>query len=152
VKDDKYEKPKNIPKKMHLRIINNKSNDDCVKEVREKFSEEHKILSYKEEREQEEFKFDEIEYSQDGNNEDLVVKNLMDVVEKNCSEEEKCKIEKRVRNVVKSVDYQYETDKKIIKIKSLLFNNFNVFGEDNFLDYLSMKGIINVCGKNGIGK
>src|SRR3989338_8693224 len=64
-------------------------------------------------------------------NED-VVKRLMDYIhenydEKNITQEEKEKMKDILENILKDINYNFDTEKK-------------------------MKGVINVCGKNGIGK
>ena len=65
-------------------------------------------MSFNEEREQEEFKFDDTDSIQEICNEEVVVKRLMDVANKKYSEEETKIMKERLDKIVKNIEYQYE--------------------------------------------
>jgi DNA repair exonuclease SbcCD ATPase subunit len=66
--------------------------------------------------------------------------------------DKKKKIEEKIKETIKSIEYNYDTNKRDIKLKNLSFNNFNIYGENNYIDFEQMKGIMNICGKNATGK
>jgi len=149
------DKPEKIPKKINLRIKYTKCTEEYIKSIYNKIGKDQEILSYVEYKEQEEYMLNKIE-DEKNSNED-VVKRLMDYIhenydEKNITQEEKEKMKDILENILKDINYNFDTEKKMIKIKRLMFNNFNIYGGGNCIDYTKLKGVINVCGKNGIGK
>lgn len=68
------------------------------------------------------------------------------------SKKEKKEINLLINELMENINYEYSSNEKHIKLKNIWFNNFNVYSNDNFINYQDLHGIINVCGPNGIGK
>lgn len=156
IKKNKVKNDLSWPEKTNLRVIHRDCDDEFIKSTHEKISQQTKIMSYKEEKEQKEFMYGDIKQDgiQEVQDDENTVKTLVNYIKKNenYDDEERKDAKKILESTVKDIKYNYETNKKNIKLKSLIFNNFNVYGGGNCLDYTSMKGIINISGKNGIGK
>lgn len=168
IKNNTLEKYDNsiVPKNINLRIIHENSDAESVAKVFDEMSKKHKILSYHQEKKTNEINFTkDKEDSKEILDEKTCIKNLISYIKKNNSEkdnkdneeidnskEENKEIEKIITEKIKEIDYKYNSEKKNIKLKSLCFNNFNVYGQDNYIDYSSLKGIVNISGQNGIGK
>lgn len=157
IKDDKVNDLPDLPQNVNLRIIHSGSSEEYIKSVYTKVSDKSIIVNFEDKKEQNEFIFSDVKADEvhEVNNDETTVERLTKYIEDNYddyTEEDKKEIESILRKVISGLDYNYDTHKKSIKLKSLMFNNFNVYGGGNCIDYSSMKGIINVCGKNGIGK
>ena len=160
IKDDKVKDIPDLlqlPQNVNLRIIHNGSSEEYIKSIYTKVSDKSSIVNFEEKKEQNEFIFTDVKADEvhEINNNETTIERLTKYIADNYddyTEEDKKEIESILRKVIGGLDYNYDIHKKSIKLKSLMFNNFNVYGGGNCIDYSSMKGIINVCGKNGIGK
>jgi DNA repair exonuclease SbcCD ATPase subunit len=87
-------------------------------------------------------------------NDEMAIKILNQYIDVNYnfSKKEKEELNDALFDMIKNIKYEYLSTEKNIKLKEIYFNNFNVYSSDNFIDYKSLNGIINICGKNGIGK
>jgi DNA repair exonuclease SbcCD ATPase subunit len=146
-----------VPKNINLRIIYENSDNAFVDEIYNEISKSHNIMSYFPEKKSKEIKFVEEKEGEDEIvDEKSLVKKLMEYIKKNkdenMSDEDYKKIEELINEKIKEIDYKYSTEKRNIKLKNLCFNNFNIYGEDNCIDFEALKGIVNVSGPNGIGK
>lgn len=145
-------------KKTYLRIKYEDSDSSKLSEIINKISKKTKILSWKYEDETIEkiFNYDGVK---NGNiekidNDIITVERLMKYIGEKykLDDDKKIRIEEKIKETVKTIGYDYESNKRDIKIRSLSFSNFNTYGENNNIDFDEMKGIINICGKNAIGK
>lgn len=88
-------------------------------------------------------------------NKDEIKKSLIDYISKHIDnyESKQKKINDKIEHIIKNeIEYNYEKmiiNFEILKIK---FNNFNVFDENNFINYENLNGIITINNKNGVGK
>lgn len=57
-----------------------------------------------------------------------------------------------IAKIMKEIGYDYTSIEKNIVLKSLEFDNFNIYGEKNFIDYTKLQNIVGIFGKNHIGK
>lgn len=154
VKYDESEVPKNI----NLRIIHEESDEDKVNAIYDKIKSKHNILSYS----KMEKKY-QIEYLNEKTDEDTEIlkdnetsiNKLMEYIEKNdknITSNEKKEIEKILKDKMTELNYEYDTTTRNMKLKNVMFNNFNIYNENNVIDYENLKGIINLSGENGTGK
>jgi DNA repair exonuclease SbcCD ATPase subunit/DNA repair exonuclease SbcCD nuclease subunit len=164
---EKYDKTI-VPKNINLRIIYENCETDFVAKIYDDISKDHKIMSYQQEKRDSEINFTkDKEDNKDVLDEKSCIKNLINYIKKNNfdkdkdknSDEEKVEKDNEINEMetiisekIKEIDYKYNSEKRNIKLKSLCFNNFNVYGQDNYIDYSALKGIVNVSGQNGIGK
>lgn len=156
IMNDKVSEPTEMPKNVNLRIIHRGTSDECIKMLKDKISITSSIVGVEEKKEQTELTFDnvvsgEMQVEQDA---EMTIQRLVKYVDENCENTKNSvdDISDTLKRIVGELDYNYDTHKKSIKLKSLMFKNFNVYGDKNCIDYASMNGIMNVCGKNGIGK
>lgn len=156
IKDNVTKEYIEFPQNVNLRIIHCGTDEELVKLIHDKIAKNVNIISYKEENNQTGFTYDEIKdgHTQEINNDQIVIDRLIKYIDENYvpTPEDNKQINHILTKIVNKINYNYESNKKNIKLKSLMFNNFNVYGVGNCVDYSSMKGIINICGKNGIGK
>jgi DNA repair exonuclease SbcCD ATPase subunit/DNA repair exonuclease SbcCD nuclease subunit len=166
---EKYDKTI-VPKNINLRIIYENCETEFIAKIYDDISKDHKIMSYQQEKRDSEIIFTkDKEDNKEILDEKSCIKNLINYIKKNNfdkdkdknSDEEKVEKEKDneineietiISEKIKEIDYKYNSEKRNIKLKSLCFNNFNVYGQDNYIDYSALKGIVNVSGQNGIGK
>jgi hypothetical protein len=146
-------------KKTYLRIKYEDSNANKLSEILDKISKNTEILNWKYEDETvgNIFNYDGEKKKSDVekiDNDTVSVERLMKYINENykLDEEKKKKIEDKIKETAKSIGYDYETKKRDVKLKSLSFSNFNIYGENNYVDFEKMKGIMNICGKNATGK
>lgn len=149
----------NFAKKTYLRIKYEDSNADKLSIIIDKILKNTEILSWKYEDETVGNMFNYDGGNRTSNiekidNDTVSVERLMKYINENCKLDDvkKKKIEEKVKETVKSIGYEYDTNKRDVKLKSLSFSNFNIYGEDNLIDFDRMKGIMNICGRNATGK
>lgn len=157
------------PKKVNLKIIHKNSTNECVRKIYDKIKEKSEIVQYKEDKISDDFSYDDSKNITDDmnkinnnvdnqiqivNNDDITVHRLIKYIEesKKYTPNDIIEMKTTIKDILEEIKYDYDIDKRYIKLKRLIFNNFNVYGPGNVIDYESMKGIINVCGVNGIGK
>lgn len=156
VKDNVIEPYNNIPKNVRLKIIYEETTVETIKKIKDDIKKVSNIISCEE-------RHDNIKIMQDGGkkseyidviNDDSVAEKLVEYVKKNnIITNDKIKMmNDEIINVLKEVKYNYLDEIKSIKLKYLIFNNMYVFGTENCIDYEQFKGIINICGGNGMGK
>ena len=155
VKDDKIEEYKNIPKHVHLRVKYENTKEETIRKIKDTIRKDSVILECDE-------KYESVKIvKQDTTTEDIEETNDMTVIERLIDymrtqkeyDEAKIKlIKEELEKVLKEICYNYDDETKAIKLRYLLFNNMYVFGTDNCIDYEKLEGIVNVSGKNGIGK
>jgi DNA repair exonuclease SbcCD ATPase subunit len=151
---EKYDKAI-VPKNINLRIIYENSDSLLITQIHDEISKEFNVMSYHPEKKNKDIIYTkEKEDSKCVIDEKSSVQNLMDYIKKNENDADNNyeEIEKLLNEKIKEIDYKYNSEKRNIKLKSLCFNNFNVYGEDNCIDYTALKGIVNISGQNGIGK
>jgi DNA repair exonuclease SbcCD ATPase subunit len=87
-------------------------------------------------------------------NNEMMVKKLMDYVEKlNKYEDiEKDKMKSILTNHTKMLNHTFGKQKNMIKLKTLVFNNYCLYGEGNCIEFSELSGVVNVAGINGLGK
>ena len=148
-----------LPKNTRLRLIRKNCSTDFVKSILDKIKSKTNVIEYVEQVEYEDVKPDDEITSIVNNNVEIVndkdaTEQLMKYIDHTGKqdEDEKKELQKIITETIKDINYKYDTDKKNIKIKNLTFNNFNVFGKDNYIDYEKMHGVINICGRNHTGK
>jgi DNA repair exonuclease SbcCD ATPase subunit/DNA repair exonuclease SbcCD nuclease subunit len=150
IKNDVYKLPSNLPLHTYLRLRQYESSDEIVDKIHKSVSQKTNIISYSVEK-----SFKEYNYSQkvgdttesiEIKNDKMALKRLMDYIGKNDE------IEKVLTETIKKIDYDYTSSERIIKLKKLSFDNFNVYAENNNIDYTALNGIMNISGPNGIGK
>jgi len=154
---DKTEFPPNI----YLRVKYNNCTDAFISNIRTDIEKTHKIVRYQSEMIYDKYTYhktttqeEENETIQEINNDKTVVEELMKVIKN----DDDIDIDdmKQMKTILESTTTKIEHDymkKKIeIRLKKLMFDNFNVFGTNNCIDYESLSGIINICGPNGQGK
>lgn len=158
ITDTTYDIPK-LPRYTRLRIIGDGCTQETIGGIYGEITKLTQIISYEERKEQKEFTYgDETERDNtviEINTDERTIERLMTYIDENdqkISQTDKATMRRVLTRIVKGLQYDYEVDKKNIKLKSLIFNNFNIYGSGNCIDYESMEGIVNVCGKNGIGK
>jgi len=157
VNNNKLDEKIIIPENVNLRVIYEKCDEQFIQETKKTLTDEYNVISYEEEIEREELKITlnvtedkviELENKNADNN--IIREQLIDYIKPEQNEIEQ--IKKVIDMNLEKLNYNYDKTCRTIKIKKVLFDNFNVFGEGNFIDYENLKGIVNVCGKNGIGK
>lgn len=149
-------------KKTYLRIKYSDSDPDELGKIIEDISKKTEIISLKYEDESVKNLFnygDEIENENENDiekidNDTVTVERLMKYIKENCvlDDAKKDKMENKLKEITKIIGYNYDVNKRDIKLKSLKFSNFNIYGEKNYINFEQMRGIMNVCGKNAIGK
>lgn len=87
-------------------------------------------------------------------NDETMIKKIIDYMknEELLEKEDENKTKEILIEHAKKINYLYEKEKKKIKLKVLAFNNYNLYGEENCVDFSDLSGVINVSGKNGLGK
>ena len=160
IKNEESSQLPELPPNVNLRIIHDGANDEYVKTVYLQLSEKSNIVNFEDKKELIEFNFADVketDVNEVEHSDDATVNRLMKYIDDNedkitITEEDKKEVMEILKRIVGELEYNYEVDKKSIKMKSLVFNNFNVYGVGNCIDYEAMRGIINLCGRNGIGK
>lgn len=168
-KIDKYDKSI-VPKNINLRIIYENCDVEVITKIYDEMFKDYNIMSFHQEKRDSELTFTkEKEETKEILDEKSCIKSLISYIKKNNiindkktkeeeeeneneKEDEIVEIEKIISDKIREIDYKYNSEKRNIKLKSLCFNNFNVYGQDNYIDYCDLKGIVNVSGQNGIGK
>jgi DNA repair exonuclease SbcCD ATPase subunit len=163
VKDDVVEPYKNPLKKIHLRIKYENTKEETIQKIKEIIQKTSVILDCDcseinlKHNTQNQCEISESSENTDNiedNNDDKVIERLIEYIKKEQNyDEEKIKlIRDELSKVLKEIGYNYDDETKAIKLKHLMFNNMYVFGTGNCIDYEQLEGIVNVSGKNGIGK
>lgn len=173
LKIDDNKKPKEItyPKNTRLRIIHKNCSSDFVKELQDDIKNKTNVIEIVEQVEYDDIKLLDNEHDSeqneaDGknkqnsainmeiNDDEGATEQLMRYITKNNTKqtENDDEMRKIISDTIKEINYKYDNDKKNIKIKNLSFDNFNVYGKNNFIDYEKMNGVINISGRNHIGK
>lgn len=155
-------KLENIPKKLHLKLKHKQCSNEFIKGVYEKIQTKCvSLIEYDEQKYQDDVTFTKAVEgdAMDLENDDVTTDRLMKYIKNSVTttditEENKIKIEKKIKEVLKRIQYQYKSAKKTIELKSLIFNNVNVYGTGNCIDYEMFKdhNVVGICGRNGIGK
>jgi hypothetical protein len=81
-----------------------------------------------------------------------LVKGYIDESKHGWTDEEKLNINKKFREVLNGLEYDYCNKVKKINIKNLQFSNFFNFGENNEIDYMKLSGIVGINGNSSFGK
>ncbi|ATZ80094.1 putative DNA repair exonuclease MRE11/SbcCD-like protein [Bodo saltans virus] len=160
IKNNKIEKydEKNIPKNINLRIIYEKTDESVIYALYEEMKEKYNIMSYN--KMKREYYVDNISEKKENECEELKddessIKKLLEYIKKNKSEIKEYEIkemEKILREKIKEINYKYETITRNIKLKNIVFNNFNIYNENNCINFEDFKGVVNLSGVNGSGK
>jgi DNA repair exonuclease SbcCD nuclease subunit len=151
------EKPNilDLPSNANIRIIHKNCTQDFIKLIHNEINENTNIVSYVEQQERQEIKFsDSNEEKIEIQNDDTTINRLLSYIKDNYTyTNDECEeFKKIIQKILDEVKYNYDMNKRNIEIKNMSIDNFNVYGEGNFIDYEKMNGIVNICGKNGIGK
>ena len=158
IKNNKIEKyVENIPKNLNLKIQYEDTSDDFIVKTYAKFQAKYNIINYVSEKIQKEYKYldKKIEEQKESDNNGTTINRLLEYIKENTkyTEEEQKEIKIKLENTMKDLDFDYNKTKKIIKLKTLQFDNFNSYGKDNSVNFDLFKNkIVNLNGKNGIGK
>lgn len=151
-----------LPQNVNLKIIRNNCNQDFIDVTYEKISKRSNIISFEEYDETinastsvqdnttcQDLIIDECNITQEN-----VIPTLMNYIKtkNDFSVDEQEYMKKKLTDLLKKIDYNFDKNKRNIKLKNITFDNFNVFGGKNYINYDQLKGIINVCGRNGVGK
>ena len=151
-----------LPQNINLKIIQKNSSDILVEKLKERLCKKINIKQCHVEKI--EFGYDLkniVLLNKKKNNSIGIIKNndmalnlLNKYIDKNYnySKKEKMEINKILIDIMKNMNYEYNSMEKNIKLKKIWFDNFNVYGEGNYIDYELLNGIINISGPNGIGK
>jgi DNA repair exonuclease SbcCD ATPase subunit len=67
-------------------------------------------------------------------------------------EKDSLSIEKKIKEIIKDIDMKYDNKERIFKLKSLIFDNINIYNENNKINFDLFKGAIGLLGNNAIGK
>lgn len=89
------------------------------------------------------------------NNNNNVLKIISTYIDKNMEEideEEKKKITKKVDQILKQIDFDYENAIKNISLLDINFDNMFTYGEDNHINFERMEGIVGLVAPNHYGK
>jgi DNA repair exonuclease SbcCD ATPase subunit/DNA repair exonuclease SbcCD nuclease subunit len=154
IKYDEDEVPKNI----NLRIIHEDTDENVLLALTEEMKKKYNLLSIV--KHKREYYMDNMNNNQEKECEELVdnessIKKLLDYIKKNKKElkEEEIKgIEKILREKMEMINYKYDYQTRDIKLKNIVFNNFNIYDEKNCVSFDDFKGIVNLSGPNGSGK
>jgi DNA repair exonuclease SbcCD ATPase subunit/DNA repair exonuclease SbcCD nuclease subunit len=155
----KYDE-KEVPYNINLRIIYEDTDEDVVDLLYDKIKKKHNVMSYSKTKKEYFIDYLNEKKEDDEKEEELKdnetsVKRLVDYIKKNnekTSDEEISEMEKIIKEKIKEVDYKYDTTVRNIKLKNIIFNNFNIYNENNCVDFENFKGIVNLSGANGTGK
>jgi DNA repair exonuclease SbcCD ATPase subunit/predicted MPP superfamily phosphohydrolase len=160
-----FDKDNNIPPNLNLKIQYEDTSDDFICDVYKKFQEKYNIISYIPEKIQKEYNYldNQKENQKDNiinnnnnyNNSDIVLNNLVEYIQENTkyNDDEIKNMKEILENTIKLINYDNTKTKRNIKINLLSFNNFNIYGENNIVDFDLFKNkIINLNAKNGWGK
>jgi len=149
------------PEKTYLRIKYSNSDIKILMEIMAEISKKTEIINWKYEDETciDIFKY-ETKIENNATHQELKENNtvatdrLISYISENynLSEGDFANISEKIKEKIKSINYDYEIDKREIKLLSLEFSNFNSYGENNYINFADMKGIMNVCGMNAVGK
>jgi DNA repair exonuclease SbcCD ATPase subunit len=149
------EKPliNNFPNNINLRIVYSDETQDLKNLIKEEIDEKYNINHYEEIKNEDEKILNLNEMTEVYNN-DIVIERLVDYIKENYqnTDEEIKEVVNIIQETMSTINYNYNDNKKNIILKNIKFDNFNVFGEDNVIDYSTLKGVVNIYGKNGIGK
>lgn len=146
-----------LPANIRLRILQKSSDDDYVTKVKDDLAKRVNIIDYKLE------KLDTNMIITIGSkkeslnrikSDDMALSILDSHMQNNYNfnDEDQQAIKNTIGDLMKKIKYDYNTAEKVIKLLRLTFDNFNVYGEGNAIDYDKLKGIINISGPNHIGK
>lgn len=117
-------------------LMSNKNNTEKVDiEIQNDSDASKRLIDYIDEKYQ-------IDNVVDGNDEEVKKRKTQDISD----------MTKMIDDTLKEIQYKYDNAKKNIRIKNLTFKNFNVFGKDNVINYEDMNGIVNISGRNHVGK
>ena len=145
-----------FPKYTNLRIIHENCTSDFIQKIRNKISIITDIKNCDMEKINVQFDYKDSEplHLIELNNNEKTVHRLMNYItfNKKFPDETRKLIKIILDQSVDNINYKYDSAKRDITLKSLIFNNFNIYGENNCIDYDALSGIINICGSNGIGK
>lgn len=157
INSDKYEIPPEIPKYVNLRIVYSDSCAEIINKIRDKISSVATIQSYKEKKsERETVERSDITIMEDNgqNQTETLCETLMNYINKNlnCESDKIDNIKGKLMQIFEETMQKPEYSRRVVKLNYIVFNNFNLFGQHNVIDYNAFRGIVNFNGKNGIGK
>lgn len=61
-------------------------------------------------------------------------------------------IMQRINSIITDLNIKYDNSERIFKLKSLKFDNINVYEQHNSIDFTKLNNAIGLCGSNGVGK
>jgi exonuclease SbcC len=156
-KVQKYEDITHL-KFINLRIIYENTTEEEILNFYKKLEKDYKIISFS--KIQKAYSVENInneieDMCDDLQDDESVIKKLIDYIKKNQKDLKEPEI-KQMHDVlnekIKEINFEYGSTIRNIKLKNMSFSNFNIYGENNHINFEDLHGIINLSGRNGSGK
>ena len=149
-----------MPQKAKVKIIYSNTTQDELDIIEKKIRENSAIIEYITERDMNDtYMNSTVTIGKDGKkiddieNADTVVKMIMEYLKKDGKKYDSKRVTKYLNDVLDEIDFNFDTKSSIMKLKNIKFNNINLYGVDNVINFRSYEGkICELNGKNGIGK
>jgi len=153
VDDGNIPEIESLPKKIELRVTGKKMNETIENKICEIITKRGIEIKNHHAYDTEPAKkgdIKELEVQADKTVKDVIFE-YIDGIDLENIKDERDKIGDVIDETIKELNVD-NSKKKVIKIKGLIFNNYNVYGCGNCIDYEKFNGIVNIVGRNGKGK
>ena len=153
---EKYD-TKIVPQNINLRIIYENCDINFINDIHTKIAQKHTILDfYQQEKKETNITHQNKDMLCEIINDTTTINTIITYMKKQTvqhSDEYYTKVTTILQQLLQNnIKYAYDGNIKNMTLKSLCFNNFNLYGKDNYIDFENLNGIVNISGNNGIGK
>lgn len=153
---------KKMPKQAKIKLVYKNTAFDKLAEIEKKIKQENKVLEFIIERDLDDVYADinitiggKKKKIEDIKDFDTVIKMMNDYIKDNndFNNDISKRINEYLKKTVKTIDFKFSENSSNFKLRRLEFDNINVYGLNNVIDFdLFDKKICQLAGNNGIGK